>query len=251
VVAKRSRAKSGEVKDPLLELCRSLPGVTEDVKWGNDLIFSVGGKMFAGFQLPDRAPLAFKVDPLVFSSLVSHDGIVPAPYMARHHWVSVATRSSLPLRTLKDLLSDAHALVAAKLPAATRRRLGLVRPDRETRPRRAGATFEEVRDLAFELPAVEEGLCYGTPALRVKGKFLLRLREDGETIAIKIPMDDREVLLQADPEVFYITDHYRGYPAILFRLSAIRRDQLADLLELAWRFVAPKRLLAAFDASRP
>jgi len=82
----------------------------------------------------------------------------------------------------------------------------------------------------------------------VKGKFLLRLRDDGESVAIKIPMDDREVLLQADPKVFYITDHYRGFPAILFRLTEINLDQLADLLELGWRFVAPKRLIATFDA---
>lgn len=106
-------------------------------------------------------------------------------------------------------------------------------------------SFDQVCELASKLPGIEEGTCYGTPALRVKGKFLLRLREDAETVAIKIPMDDREVLLQADPKVFYITDHYRGYPAILFRLSEIRESQLADLLELAWRFVAPKRLLAA------
>jgi predicted DNA-binding protein (MmcQ/YjbR family) len=100
--------------------------VTEDVKWGHDLIFSVGGKMFAGFQLPEGEPVAFKTDPLVFSSLTSHAGVVPAPYMARHHWVSVSKRSALPPSTLRDLLRDAHALVAAKLPAATRRRLGLI-----------------------------------------------------------------------------------------------------------------------------
>jgi len=120
---KRTR-KVGK-SDPLLEFCRSLPGATEDVKWGHDLIFSVGGKMFAGFQLPGGEPLAFKVDALVFSSLINHDGIIPAPYMARHHWISVTRRSALPIDTLRDLLADAHALVAAKLPAATRRKLGL------------------------------------------------------------------------------------------------------------------------------
>ena len=110
-------------------------------------------------------------------------------------------------------------------------------------------TFNDVCDLAKKLPGVEEGLCYGTPGLRVKGKFLLRLKEDGESVAIKVPMDDRDLLLEADPEVFYITDHYRGYPAILFRLSEIQRGQLAELLEIAWRFVAPKRLVSAFDSS--
>lgn len=112
----------------------------------------------------------------------------------------------------------------------------------------AGVTFGEVCEAAKRLPGVEEGLCYGTPGLRVKGKFLLRLKEDGESVAIKVPMDDRDLLLQADPEVFYITDHYRGYPAILFRLSQINPDQLADLLDLAWRFVAPKRLVSTFDS---
>jgi hypothetical protein len=109
-------------------------------------------------------------------------------------------------------------------------------------------TFRALVTLARRLPEVEEGLCYGTPGLRVKGKFLLRLKEDGDTVAIKIPMDVRELLLGADPEVFSITDHYLGYPAILFRLSAIRREQLADLLELGWRFVAPKRLVSTRDA---
>ena len=115
----------GARKDPLLELCRSLPGATEDVKWGHDLIFSVGGKMFAGFQLPDGEPLAFKVDPLVFDTLVGRDGIVPAPYMAKHSWVSVTDRKLVPIAMLRELLVDAHRLVASKLPARTRKALGL------------------------------------------------------------------------------------------------------------------------------
>ena len=120
------KGKGGAAQDPLIELCRSLPGATEDVKWGHDLIFSVGGKMFAGFQLPDGQPLAFKVDPLVFDTLVGHDGIVPAPYMAKHSWVSVTDRSLLPPATLEDLLADSHRLVASKLSAKVRRSLGLI-----------------------------------------------------------------------------------------------------------------------------
>jgi predicted DNA-binding protein (MmcQ/YjbR family) len=112
-------------KDALIEFCRSLPGATEDVKWGNDLIFSVGGKMFAGFQMPAGKPVGFKVDPLVFSSLVGNDGIEPAPYMARHYWVSVTDPARLPLDTLKDFLAESHRLVAAKLPKKTRTALGL------------------------------------------------------------------------------------------------------------------------------
>ena len=116
----------GERKDPLLEFCRSLPGATEDVKWGHDLMFSVGGKMFAGFQLPDAEPIAFKVDPPVFDNLVGRKGVVPAPYMAKHSWVSVTDRTQLPLATLKNLLAESHRLVAEKLSKKARHALGLL-----------------------------------------------------------------------------------------------------------------------------
>jgi len=123
-VPTRSAAQAKK-DDPLLAVCRSLPGATEDVKWGSDLVFSVGGKMFAGFQLPERAPLGFKVDPATFDMLIGHDGIIPAPYAARFHWVSVTDRTRVPLRTLKDLLTESHRLVAEKLPLKTRKKLGL------------------------------------------------------------------------------------------------------------------------------
>jgi len=106
-------------------------------------------------------------------------------------------------------------------------------------------TFETVRELVLALPGVAEGTSYGTPAFRVGGKFLLRLKEDGESLAVKIGIDERDMLITADPETFYITDHYRGYPAVLVRLSAIDRERLCEMLEEAWRFCAPKRLVAA------
>ncbi|HXO22430.1 MAG TPA: MmcQ/YjbR family DNA-binding protein, partial [Thermoanaerobaculia bacterium] len=88
---------------------------------------------------------------------------------------------------------------------------------------------------------------YGTAALRVKGKFYVRLRNDGESIVLKIGHDAKEVLLQADPEVFFTTDHYNGYPAVLVRLATVRADDLRALLEDAWRLSGPKRLVAAWD----
>jgi predicted DNA-binding protein (MmcQ/YjbR family) len=122
---KTTKRGRGQSDDPLHRFCRSLPAATEDVKWGDDLIFSVGGKMFAGFPLAGGDPIGFKVDPLVFDTIVGHDGIVPAPYMARHHWVSVTDRGKLPLSTLKDFLAESHRLVAEKLPRKTRQALGL------------------------------------------------------------------------------------------------------------------------------
>jgi hypothetical protein len=108
-------------------------------------------------------------------------------------------------------------------------------------------TFATVRRMALQFPGVEEGTSYGTPALRVKGKFLARLKEDGGTLVVRIDQDEREVWMKANPETFFITDHYRGWPAMLVRLSSVDRGALRKLLEIAWRWSAPKRLIAERD----
>ena len=116
---------SGAEADPLYELCRSLPGVTEDVKWGDNLVFSVGRKMFAVFNVPAGEPFSFKAEADVFTMLTQQPGIRPAPYLARHSWIAVDRRDVLPLETVQDLMEEAHALVAAKLPKRLRQELGL------------------------------------------------------------------------------------------------------------------------------
>jgi len=108
-------------------------------------------------------------------------------------------------------------------------------------------TFEKLRQLALALPGVEEGTSYGTPAFRVKGKFFARLWEDGEVLVVKVGFDESEMLRNADPETFFLTDHYRGYPSVLVRLSTVGVERLREVLEQGWRFNAPKRLLAAHD----
>jgi hypothetical protein len=107
------------------------------------------------------------------------------------------------------------------------------------------ATFETLRQLALALPEVEEGPSYGTPAFRVRGKLFARIWEDGETLVLKIGFDARELLMQADPKTFFITDHYRNSPCVLVRLPAVDPSHLRDLLEEAWLFNAPKRLAAS------
>ena len=124
----RGPRSEGNQSDPLIDFCRKLPGATEDVKWGNDLIFSVGDKMFAGFPLLGGDPIGFKVDPLIFASLVGHNGVVAAPYMARHSWVHVTDRSLLPIKTIEDLLAESHRRVAAGLSRRKRLALGIVDP---------------------------------------------------------------------------------------------------------------------------
>jgi hypothetical protein len=106
-------------------------------------------------------------------------------------------------------------------------------------------TFAAVRRLALALPQVEEGISYGTPAFRVKGKLMARLREDGETLVLKLDMGERDLLMQANPTTFFTTDHYRNYPSVLVRLAKVDASELRELLWDSWRFCAPKRLAAA------
>ncbi len=113
---------------------------------------------------------------------------------------------------------------------------------------RQGVTLATLRNLAMRLPEVEEGTSYGTLAFRVKGRLLARLREDDESLVVRSDFDEREVLIEADPRTYSITDHYRNSPLLLVHLSVIEAGELGALLEESWRRVAPKRALAAFDA---
>ena len=113
---------------------------------------------------------------------------------------------------------------------------------------KSGVTYATVIRLGLELPGVEESTSYGTPALKVRGKLLVRLRDDGDLVVLVEPTV-RAILLEARPEAFFITDHYRDTPAVLVRLSKVRLAELRELLEAEWRRVAPKRLVATHDAS--
>ena len=112
-------------KSVLLEFCRSLPGATEDVKWEEHLVFSVGEKMFAMFDVSDAEPFSLKVDPAVFPVLTQQPGIMPAPYLARASWIRLEHTGVLSREALEDLLRESHELVAAKLPRRVRERLGI------------------------------------------------------------------------------------------------------------------------------
>jgi hypothetical protein len=114
----------------------------------------------------------------------------------------------------------------------------------------APATFEQVRAVARELPGVEDGTSYGTPALKVRGKLLARLHQSSDCLVLRADFLDRQILMQSAPEIFFITDHYRDYPWVLVRFAAIEPRALPELIERAWRLVAPKALVAKYDAER-
>lgn len=114
----------------------------------------------------------------------------------------------------------------------------------------ATVNYHEVCSLARELPGVQESTSYGLPSLKVGGKFMAGLRKDGETLALRMDFPDRARLLETEPDVFFITDHYVNYRAVVVRLNVIRYGRLAEVLEQAWRQVAPKRLIATLDTDR-
>ena len=97
-------------------LCRSFPGSTEDIKWGADLVFSVGEKMFAvtGNEAPAKG-MSFKVDDERFLELTDRPGIIPAPYLARAKWVYVESAKALDDREAAELLRRSYELIFAKL----------------------------------------------------------------------------------------------------------------------------------------
>ncbi len=107
------------------KFCLSLPHVTEDVQWGSDLLFRIGNKMFAVVALEAATDhrMSFKCTPEVFSELTEREGIVPAPYVARYHWVALERFDALPERELKELLRNAYRLILEKLPRTIRAQL--------------------------------------------------------------------------------------------------------------------------------
>jgi predicted DNA-binding protein (MmcQ/YjbR family) len=112
-------------RHPLVAFCRKLPCATEDIKWGHDLCFSIGGKMFAAFDVNNLDTVGFKTTPATFAMLTKQAGIIPAPYAARFHWVSVRDPKVLPRAALQALIEESYQLVAAKLPRNVRKKLEL------------------------------------------------------------------------------------------------------------------------------
>jgi predicted DNA-binding protein (MmcQ/YjbR family) len=109
--------------ETLRTLCTAWPGVTEDIKWGSDLCFLIGGKMFAVVNLERPHQLAFKCTPEAFGELSERPGLKPAPYLARAMWVQEEVLGeTLDPRELEPLLKTAYELVRAKLPKGSRTR---------------------------------------------------------------------------------------------------------------------------------
>ncbi len=111
--------------ETLREICLKHPAVTEDIKWGNDLVFSVGEKMFLVIGLNEPPSASFKVKDEEFEEMSAREGFMPAPYVARYKWVYVDQLSRISEAEWKERIGTSYCLVAARLPAKLKKQLGL------------------------------------------------------------------------------------------------------------------------------
>jgi hypothetical protein len=111
-------------------------------------------------------------------------------------------------------------------------------------------TWDDALAMGLKLPDVEAATSYGTPALKVRGKLVTRLRaEDDSLVLHSVPSDEREILIAVNPQVFHVTAHYDGYPVVLARLAALEPEDLWPFLIRRWREAAPKRLVVRFECA--
>jgi hypothetical protein len=109
-------------------------------------------------------------------------------------------------------------------------------------------TVEEVHALILSFPDAVEASSYGKPAYKVAGKFFTRLRdEDDSLVLIGVGFDEREMLMEAEPDTFHITDHYRNASTVLARIATVHPGSLEQLLRRRWRAIAPKALVRVLD----
>lgn len=112
--------------------------------------------------------------------------------------------------------------------------------------------FERVFRIAASLPGVQSSLSNRTPALKIRGKCFARMKEKMEgVLVVIIPLDLKDLLIEAEPAKYFETPHYAGWPAMLIRLDALDDDELADRLECAWAAKAPKSMVVDYRRKRP
>jgi len=120
--------------------------------------------------------------------------------------------------------------------------------------RRRSLSFEDVREIALSMPDVEETTAYGMPAFkagktRFAGRPVERADVEPNTLGVGVSFEERDRLIAARPDVYYLTPHFANYPAVLARLSAMRREELRELLGTAWRHAMERQ--ASVNRKRP
>ncbi|HEV2270914.1 MAG TPA: MmcQ/YjbR family DNA-binding protein [Steroidobacteraceae bacterium] len=135
-----------------------------------------------------------------------------------------------------------------KPPVTNTQSRGRRAPRSRTMPAAIARAYERFLRIALSLPEAETSTSYGTPAVKVRGKLLSRWRTEAEgALVVRCDFLDRQILLVSQPDVFFLTDHYRDYPWILMRIEKASATVMAEAVERAWRLVAPAKLVRQRD----
>jgi predicted DNA-binding protein (MmcQ/YjbR family) len=154
--------------DSLREYCLSFPDATENVQWGADLVFKVGGKMFTVASTdPGDTKFSFKCTPEEFAELIEQDGVKPADYVARYHWVTLLRWDALPDREIRRLVKDSYEMVKAKLPKRTK---DTKRTKNTKSAPTAGTASRGARKRAVQSPAPRSRSAARGPVARKRAK---------------------------------------------------------------------------------
>jgi hypothetical protein len=220
------------------KLALALPEAHEGSHMGH-ADFRVRARVFATLGYPDAAFAMVKLTPAQQAAVVKSApgafAAVPGGWGRRG-----ATQVKLARASAKVLRP---ALATAWENLAPRRLVERAHPAPSAKVQRA---YRRYLELVLALPGTSEATSYGTPSVKVKGKILSRWRTEAEgALAIRCDFLDRQILLQAQPGTFFLTEHYQDYPMVLVRLERIDARSLKDLVERAWRLVAPAQLVAA------
>src|SRR5436190_8487924 len=112
-------------------------------------------------------------------------------------------------------------------------------------------TLEEMEAIVMAFPGAEKGMSYGRPSYKVNGKFFTRLRrEDDSLVLLEVSFDEREMLMEAEPQTFHFTAHYKDYPSVLARRESLHPGSFRQFLERRWRRIAPKKLVKEWEAAK-
>ena len=111
-------------------------------------------------------------------------------------------------------------------------------------------TLDEMEAIVMSFPGAEKGVSYGRPSYKVNDKFFTRLRrEDDSLVLLDISFDEREMLIEAEPETFHFTAHYKDYPSVLARMQSLHAGSFRNFLDRRWRKIAPKKWVKERDAA--
>jgi hypothetical protein len=132
----------------------------------------------------------------------------------------------------------------AKRPAVKAKKKVAASPKKKPAKASRGLTEAQFKKIALAFPGTSEGSSYGSPSILLLKKFFTRLRREDNSLVLYVgSIDERDMMLEAEPATFHITDHYKNYPTILARLDKLDTATLTTMLERRWRTLVPKKML--------